>query len=130
MKIQQLFVTAIISLGVTSFSSNVFAETAAASATEGYANSSLAQILMLVAFGLIFYFMVFRPQSKRVKDHRDLVTKIQKGDEVLTAGGLLGKVTRVNDDFFVVSIAEGVEVMVQKQAISSALPKGTMKSIN
>lgn len=102
----------------------------AAAASEGYASSSMAQILMLVAFGLIFYFMVFRPQSKRVKEHRDLVTKLQKGDEVLTSGGLLGKIARVSDDFFLVTIAEGIEVMVQKQAIATALPKGTMKSIN
>lgn len=102
---------------------------AASAASEGYGSSALAQILMLGAFAFIFYFLVFRPQNKRMKEHRDLVTKIQKGDEVLTSGGLIGKISRVSDDFFVVMIAEGIEVLVQKQAIAQALPKGTMKSL-
>lgn len=102
---------------------------AAGTASEGYGSSAIAQILMLAAFAFIFYFLVFRPQNKRMKEHRDLVTKIQKGDEVLTSGGLIGRISRVADDFFVVMIAEGIEVLVQKQAISQALPKGTMKSL-
>jgi len=96
---------------------------------ESTASNSIASIVMLVAFGLIFYFMVFRPQNKRMREHRDLVTKLQKGDEVLTSGGLIGKVAKISDDFFLITIAEGIDVMVQKQAISSSLPKGTIKSI-
>lgn len=111
---------------------NAFAQTATtgASSEGGLASGSMAQILMLVAFGLIFYFMVFRPQSKRMKEHRDLVTKLQTGDEVMTTGGLIGKIARVSDDFFQVTIADGVNVLVQKQAVTTALPKGTMKSIS
>lgn len=125
--IQRILKSAVLSLGITALSTGVHAQ---AAANEGYGSSSLAQIAMLVAFGLIFYFMVFRPQSKRARDHRDLVCKLQKGDEVLTSGGMLGKISKVTDDFFLVTIAEGIDVMVQKQAIASALPKGTMKSIN
>lgn len=109
---------------------NVYADAApAAAASEGYASSSMAQILMLAVFGVIFYFLVFRPQSKRMKEHRDLIGKLQKGDEVLTSGGLIGKIARTTDDFFMVTIADGIDVMVQKQAIASAVPKGTIKSL-
>lgn len=119
-------------LTLMAMANNAFAQTAAtgASSEGGLASGSMAQILMLVAFGLIFYFMVFRPQSKRMKEHRDLVTKLQTGDEVMTTGGLIGKIARVSDDFFQVTIAEGVNVLVQKQAVTTALPKGTMKSIS
>ena len=107
----------------------VFAEAAAQQAPETMGSNALSQGLMLAAFAAIFYFLILRPQSKRAKEHRTLVTSLQKGDEVLTTGGLLGKVTKVTDDFLMVSIADGIEVAVQKQAIAAVLPKGTMKSI-
>lgn len=88
-------------------------------------------IFMLVVFGLIFYFMIYRPQAKRVKEHKALMAAISKGDEVLTQGGLLGKVTKVSDekDYVVLEIADNVQVTVQKGAVSAVLPKGTLKSI-
>lgn len=88
-------------------------------------------LIMLVIFGLIFYFMIYRPQAKRVKEHKNLVSSLSKGDEVLTAGGLIGKITKVSDDndFIKVELAEGTEVMVQKGSINSVLPKGTIKSV-
>ena len=75
--------------------------------------------------------MIYRPQAKRVKEHKNLVSSLAKGDEVLTAGGLIGKITKVSDDkdFVKVELAEGTEVMIQKSSISSVLPKGTIKSI-
>ena len=88
-------------------------------------------IFMLVVFGLIFYFMIYRPQAKRVKEHKALMAAISKGDEVLTQGGLLGKVSKVSDekDYVVLEIADNVQITVQKSAISAVLPKGTLKSI-
>ena len=88
-------------------------------------------LIMLAVFGLVFYFMIYRPQAKRVKEHKSLMSELSKGDEVLTQGGIVGKIVKVSDekDFIVVSIAEGTEVTVQKGAINAVLPKGTMKSL-
>jgi preprotein translocase subunit YajC len=86
-------------------------------------------IFIIVAFALVFYFIVWRPQSKRAKEHKELVTSLNKGDEVVTNGGMLGKITKVDDHYIVIEIAEKVEIKVQKGAISSALPKGTIKGI-
>ena len=91
----------------------------------------MEMLIMLLVFGLVFYFMIYRPQAKRVKEHKSLMSALSKGDEVLTQGGLVGKITKVSDDkdFVVVSIAENTEVTVQKASISAVLPKGTMKSL-
>lgn len=88
-------------------------------------------IILLVVFGLIFYFMVYRPQSKRVKEHKKLMSSLSKGDEVLTQGGFIGRIVKISEesDFMLIALTENVEVPVQKSAISSVLPKGTMKSI-
>ena len=88
-------------------------------------------ILMLAVFGVIFYFMIYRPQAKRVKEHKSLMSSISKGDEVLTQGGLLGRVSKVSDekDYIVIEIAENTQVTVQKSSITAVLPKGTLKSI-
>ena len=86
-------------------------------------------ILIIVAFALVFYFIVWRPQSKRQKEHRDLVGGLAKGDEIVTNGGIIGKITRVDDQFIVVEIADNVEVKLQKGAVATALPKGTIKQI-
>ncbi|QDP00733.1 preprotein translocase subunit YajC [Thalassotalea sp. PS06] len=88
-------------------------------------------LIMLAVFGLIFYFMIYRPQAKRVKEHKNLMSALAKNDEVLTQGGVVGKIVKVSDekDFIVVAIAEGTEVTVQKAAVTAVLPKGTMKSL-
>lgn len=91
--------------------------------------SAVMQLLFFGGFILIFYFLMWRPQSKRAKEHRNLVSSLGKGDEVIAAGGLAGKITKVSDEFVVVEVAEGVEVKIQKQAVASALPKGTLKGI-
>ena len=85
-------------------------------------------IMVLIFFG-IMYFMIIRPQSKRAKEHKKLVEALSKGDEVVTNGGMLGKITEVGDNFIQVEIAEGTEVKVQRQAISAVMPKGTSKSL-
>lgn len=86
----------------------------------------------LILFGgmfLLFYLILWRPQSKRAKEHRELITNITKGDEVLTSGGLLGKVTRVSEDYIAIQVADGVELKVQKASVAAALPKGTIAQI-
>lgn len=103
--------------------------TTATTSQDGMSSSALSQGLMLAAFALIFYFLVLRPQSKRAKDHRSLVSNLQKGDEVLTSGGIVGKVSKITDDFIVLNISENNEILIQRQAIAALLPKGTMKSI-
>lgn len=116
---------------LTFLTSSVFAEAQAAADSSGAAgagSSAMAQGLLLGVFAVAFYFFILRPQNKRAKEHQQLVTNLQKGDEVITTGGLLGRVTRVADNFLLVAIAEGVEVHVQRQAIATTVPKGTLKS--
>ena len=110
---------------------SLFISTAHAAAAPAPAGGGMEMIIMLAVFGLVFFFMIYRPQAKRVKDHKGLMSSLAKGDEVLTQGGIVGKIVKVSDekDFIVVSIAEGTEVTVQKGAINAVLPKGTMKSL-
>lgn len=86
----------------------------------------------LVMFGALFvmmYFLMIRPQSKRAKEHRNLLANLIKDDEVVTQGGLVGKIVRDTDNFVILALAPGVEIPVQKQSIVQVLPKGTLKSI-
>lgn len=86
----------------------------------------------LVLFGgmfLLFWLLILRPQSKRAKEHKELVSGIGKGDEVLTSGGLLGKVVRVDEDYLALEVGVGAEVKMQKAAIAAVLPKGTLAKI-
>ena len=85
-----------------------------------------AFIPMIVLF-VIFYFLLIRPQQKRQKQHRDMVAGLSKGDEVVTNGGILGKITDVGENFLTVEIAKGTQVKVQKGLIQSMMPKGTVK---
>ena len=87
-----------------------------------------APILMMVVFVVIFYFLLIRPQQKKAKEHQSLVSKPSAGDEVVTTGGILGKVTDVGDSFVTLEIADGVRVKVQKFQVGSMMPKGTFKS--
>ena len=108
------------------FISNAHAQAAGAQQGGGF-----EMIIMLVVFGLIFYFLLYRPQAKRVKEHKNLVSSLSKGDEVLTQGGLVGKITKVGEDkdFIEVSLNETNNIVVQKAAVTAVLPKGTMKAI-
>lgn len=86
----------------------------------------------LILFGgmfVLFYFILWRPQSKRAKEHKELIGSIAKGDEILTSGGLLGKVTKVSDEYIAIMVAEGVELKIQKASVAAALPKGTINQI-
>src|SRR5688572_5884079 len=90
--------------------------------------SPMGNFLLLIGMFVIFYFLLIRPQQKRVKEHKSLVASLKKGDEVITNGGLLGKLTEVGDHFVTIELAENVEVKLQRQAIAVVLPKGTMKN--
>jgi preprotein translocase subunit YajC len=85
-------------------------------------------LLMVGGFFVVFYFLLFRPQQKRAKEHQNLISKLATGDEVVTGGGVLGKVTDVGDTFVTLEIAEGVRIKVQKNQITQLMPKGTLKS--
>lgn len=86
-------------------------------------------LIMIVIFFAIMYFMIIRPQTKRAKEHKKMVDALSKGDEVVTNGGLLGKISEVGDNFVQVEVAEGTVVKVQKQAVATVMPKGTMKNL-
>jgi len=104
------------------FISNAYAQTAGTT-------ESLVGLLPLVAIFGVFYFLLIRPQQKRQKEHRDLVANLKKGDEVATAGGLLGKIVDVKDNFVRLELANDVVVTLQKHTVSNVLPKGTIKSV-
>ncbi|HDS1682371.1 MULTISPECIES: preprotein translocase subunit YajC [Pseudomonas] len=85
--------------------------------------------IFLVGFLVIFYLMIWRPQSKRAKEQKNLLSNLQKGDEVVTNGGIAGKIVKVSDDFVVLEVSDTVELKFQKGAIAATLPKGTLKAI-
>jgi len=99
---------------------NAWAEAAPPAADAGF-------YIMLIVFFVVFYFLIVRPQTKRVKEHKKMVDSLAKGDEVVTNGGLLGRITRFGDNFLTLEVAPNTEVKVQRQAISAVVPNGTMK---
>ncbi len=99
---------------------------AAAPAAEG---GEMFQIFFLIGLFVLFYVIAIRPQRKRQKEHANMVSALSKGDEVVTTGGILGKITRIEDNFVVVRVADNVELKFQRSYISAVLPKGTLKSI-
>jgi preprotein translocase subunit YajC len=92
------------------------------------AGNPMGMIVMMVAFIAIFYFLLIRPQQKKAKEHQAMVSKLSAGDEVVTSGGILGRIVEVNDNFITLEIADGVRVKVQKFQVTSLIPKGTIKS--
>jgi len=84
--------------------------------------------IMLAVFFAVFYFFVIRPQSKRAKEHRNMLSALAKGDEVVTAGGVLGRVVEIGDAFISVEVSNGVALKLQRHAITAVLPKGTLKA--
>lgn len=93
----------------------------------GSAGGSLVSLLPIVVIFVLFYFLLIRPQQKRQKQHREMVAELAKGDEVVTVGGTLGKITGVGDNFISLEVAEGVTVKIQRSAVQSMMPKGTVK---
>ncbi|KAF0864948.1 preprotein translocase subunit YajC [Pseudomonas sp. LD120] len=101
---------------------------AAAPAAAGPAGTGFEWIFLL-GFLAIFYLMIWRPQAKRAKEQKNLLGSLQKGDEVVTTGGIAGKINKVTDDFVVLEVSDSVELKFQKGAIAATLPKGTLKAI-
>ena len=98
-----------------------------AAAPQGGGGSSL--ILMFVVFFLFAYFAIWRPQTKRAKEQQNLMTSLAKGDEVMTAGGMLGRIVKITDQYITLSIAGNTDIVMQKSSVVSVLPKGTLKSL-
>ena len=109
---------------------NLFETTAYAAPAGSGGDTGLINILFLGGFVLIFYFLLIRPQNKRRKDHQALVGGLSKGDEIVTAGGVVGLINKVEDDFVKVQVGDNVEMRIQKSAIGATLPKGTIKSLD
>jgi preprotein translocase subunit YajC len=107
------------------FISSAFAQTATAAG--GDMQSSLMGMLPLVLMFVVLYFVMIRPQMKKAKEHKTMIDGLAKGDEVATAGGVLGKVTKVAESFISLEIANGVEVQLQRSAVVQVLPKGSIK---
>lgn len=109
------------------FISSAIAQTAPAAAAGGDMQSSLMGMLPLVLMFVVLYFVMIRPQMKKAKEHKSMVESLAKGDEVATAGGILGKVTKLGDSFINIEVASGVEVQLQRSAVVQVLPKGSIK---
>jgi preprotein translocase subunit YajC len=86
-------------------------------------------MIMIVLMFAVLYFLMIRPQMKRAKEHKSMIDALQKGDEVVTAGGLLGRISKINENYATLEVANGVEVQVQRPAVQLVLPKGTIKNI-
>lgn len=105
------------------FISNAYAQAAAAQGGSG------SFVVMMVLFFAIFYFMSMRPQMKQAKEHKKLIENLAKGDEVVTSGGLLGKISEIGDNFIALEVAKDTEIKIQKHAVSAVMPKGTIKGL-
>lgn len=107
---------------------SIFISDAWAQAAGAPQQGGLMSLLPLIAIFVVFYFLLIRPQQKRAKEHKKMTEALAKGDEVITTGGTLGKITDVGETFVTVEIAQGVEIKVQRSAVQALMPKGTIKS--
>ena len=107
---------------------NFFISDALAAAPQGQADP-LMSFLPLIFIFVVFYFLLIRPQSKKAKEHKLMVEALAKGDEVVTNGGMLGRITKVGDNFVELEVADQVSVKVQRQAVANVMPKGTIKGL-
>ena len=108
------------------FISNAYAQ---AAAPAGGSAGGLMSFLPIILMFVVLYFLMIRPQMKRQKEQKAMIDAIGKGDEVVTAGGIVGKVTKVADAYITLEVAEGTEIVMQKASITMLLPKGTVKSL-
>ena len=108
---------------------SLFISTTHAAGEAAQQPSLVANLLMIAVFIAIFYFLIWRPQSKRAKEHRTLIESLGVGSEVVFAGGLMGKITKIEGDFAVVELNRGVEVKVQRASVISVLPEGTLNNL-
>jgi preprotein translocase subunit YajC len=109
------------------FISSAFAQTVPAAAAGGDMQSSIMSMLPLVLMFVVLYFVMIRPQMKKQKEHRAMIDALAKGDEVVSGGGILGKVTKLGDSHVSLEVAPGVEIQIQRSAVVQVLPKGSIK---
>ncbi len=109
------------------FISTAYAQTAPAAAAGGGAESTLFSLLPLVLMFVVLYFIMIRPQMKKQKEHKAMIEAIAKGDEVIIAGGVMGRVAKMGDSYLHIEVANNVEIQVQRAAVVQVLPKGTFK---
>lgn len=113
---------------VNFFVSTAYADTASAAAANPQGGGFSFILMIIIFFGFI-YFAIWRPQSKRAREQQNLLSSLAKGDEVITVGGLLGRINKLTDQYISLSVGNNVEIMLQKSAVVSVLPKGTLKTI-
>ena len=106
-----------------------FISTAHAAPAAAHGPSLMENLLMIAVFIAIFYFLIWRPQAKRAKEHRSLIESLGVGSEIVFAGGLMGKITKLDGDFAVVELSRGVEVKIQRASVISVLPEGTLNNL-
>jgi len=100
-----------------------------AQAAGGAQGGGIESMLLIVLMFVVLYFLMIRPQMKRAKEHKTMIEALQKGDEVITSGGVLGRITKINENYATLEIANGVEIHVQRPAVQTLLPKGSLKNI-
>lgn len=109
---------------------DAFAQASAATATAAPQQQGSLSLLMIVGIFALFYFMMIRPQNKRAKQHKELISKLQKGDEIILTSGILAKVDKLMDDKYIkATLSNNVDIIVQREAVASVLPKGTLSSL-
>lgn len=108
---------------------NFISQAHAQAAGQAPADGGMIQLVMLVGLFVMFYFIAIRPQRKRQKEHADMVGALQKGDEVITTSGILGKIVKIEGEYLVLNVADNVELKFQRHSIHAVLPKGTLKGI-
>ena len=106
-----------------------FINNAWAQAAPAPGGSGIGNIIFIVVMFAVFWFILIRPQMKQAKEHRNMVAALAKGDEVVTSGGVLGKINKIGDNFIVLEVAENIEIKLQKSSVSTVLPKGTLKTL-
>ena len=109
--------------------SNAYAQAAGGTGGAGGAGDGFLGLLPIVLMFVLLYFMMIRPQMKRQKEMKSMVEALKSGDEIITAGGILGKITKIGDHYLTVEIADNAQIVVQRAAVQTLLPKGTIKSI-
>lgn len=107
------------------FITNAYAQ----SASSGFSLDNMGSFLPILLMFVVLYFLMIRPQQKKQREQRDMLNALSVGDEILTAGGIVGKITKVADNFITLEIAEGTEIIVQKTSVASLLPSGTIKTL-
>jgi preprotein translocase subunit YajC len=95
----------------------------------GVAGGGMESMLLIVLMFVVLYFLMIRPQMKRAKEHKTMIEGLQKGDEVVTAGGVLGRISKLNENYVTLEIASNIEIQVQRPSVQLVLPKGTIKNI-